>query len=184
MPDTWTYIIEEPRRTELLTDYGVPEAVISLGSDDLPDEVFDFYCNKPKHVFKDQTQAESDLVAAIFETRYKESYACRRKGNGLEYIYINVKNPADITILGDSEQCLFRALFDDIVDSEYHPRDPVTRAADAVDFQFLADTYSFVFMERELAIKGRRDRDMKAYYERRLAYIRGQSKPATVNPGV
>ncbi|MCP4600328.1 MAG: hypothetical protein GY847_07315 [Proteobacteria bacterium] len=185
MPDTWTYVIEEPKRTELLTSYGVPEKVISLGSgDNLPDEVFDFYCNKPKHVFKNEQQDGSNLVVGIFESRYNESYACRKKDNELEYIYFNVKKPTEVTVLGDSDQCLLRALFDEIVDGEFHPRDLITRSAKTVDFQYLGDTFSFVFLEREQAIKGERKRDMKAYFERRLAYIRGEYKPSNVNPWV
>ena len=41
MPDNWTYIVEEPRRSELLREWGVPETIISLGSGSVPDEVTD-----------------------------------------------------------------------------------------------------------------------------------------------
>ncbi len=185
MTDNWTYITEEPHRTELLTSYGVPQVIVSLGSGQaLPDEVFEFYCNPPRAKIAGHTEAGGVPLVGLFESKYNESYACRKEEETLEYLYFNVKKPEDILVLGDSEQAMFRALFEEIVDSEFHHRDFVTRAAEKVDFRYLADTYAFVFLERELAIKGQRTRDMKAYYERRLAYIRGETKPAAINPGV
>ncbi|MDJ0764909.1 MAG: hypothetical protein QNJ97_18145 [Myxococcota bacterium] len=182
----WTYIIDEPRRTELLRGFGLSEKVIALGSgENLPDPVFDFYCNKPKYVLKEaSTPPDAEPLAGIFESRYNEAYACGKWENKIAFVYFNFKHLEDVTSYGASEQSLLRALFEEIVDSEFHKRDDIERAAAAVGFRFLPDTYAYVFSERERAMKGERKRDMKAYFERRLAYIRGVSKPATTNPGV
>ncbi len=177
MSEESMYVIAEPRRTELLRGYGVSEAVISLGNGgELPDEVFDFYCLKPKTTLTGHDQKDADIVVGIFESRYDDAYGCRKGENGLEFVCFNVKHPTEIDVLGSSEQSLLGMLFEEIIDAEFHGRDPLTRAADAIGFKYLMETYAYVFSERELAIKGERKRDMKAYFDRRLAFIRGLSK--------
>ncbi len=184
MPDNWTYIVEEPRRSELLKEWGVPDLIIQLGSGSVPDEVFDFNCRKPKFVFKDDAPTGDAEVVGIFESQYDEAFACRKKGDGMEYIYFNVRHPGDIEVHGGSEQALLRSLFDQLVDSEFYKRDDIERAAKVIGFECLADTFAFIFAERERAMQGSRKRDMKAYFKRRLDYVQGISKPGTDNPGV
>ena len=184
MPDNWTYIVEEPRRSELLREWGVPETIISLGSGNVPDEVFAFNCQKPKHVFSDADTSEKALVVGIFESHYDEAFACRKQGDGVEYIYFNVKRPADIEVWGASHQCLLRALFDEIVDGQQYQRDDITRAAKTIGFEYLPDTYAFIFGERKQTLYGDRRRDMKAYHRRRLEYIRGTYRPGLADPGI
>jgi len=185
MSEKWNYVIDEPRRTELLKGFGVSEKVISLGSgDNVPDSVFDFYCKKPTFKLANQDQEGTEPLVIIFQSQYDEAYGARKNDDKLEFVYFNTRKPEDITVHGDSEQCLLRSLFDDIVDSEYNVRNDIERAADAIGFECLSDTYAFIFAERELAMQGQRKPDMKAYYERRLAYVRGTVKPGSTNPGV
>ncbi len=184
MPNNWTYIVEEPRRSELLREWGVPELIISLGSGSVPDEVFAFNCQKPKHAFSDEEPSDKDLVVGVYESSYGEAYACRRQGDGIEFIYFDVKRPTDIQVYGASPQCLLRALFDEIVDGQQYQRDDITRAAKKIGFKYLPDTYAFIFGERKQTLYGDRKRDMKAYHRRRLEYIRGTYRPGLADPGI
>ena len=184
MPDNWTYIVEEPRRSELLREWGVPEPVISLGSGSVPDEVFEFNCQKPKHVFSEEETSDQELVVGVFESKYNEAFACRRQGDGVEFIYFSVKNPTDVQVYGASHQCLLRALFNELVESNYYKRDDIERAAKVIGFEYLADTYAFIFGERKLTLYDSRKRDMKAYHKRRLGYIRGIYRPGLDDPYV
>ena len=182
MPDNWTYIVEDPRRSELLREWGVPELIISLGSGSVPDEVFEFNCQKPKHVFSDEETSDKELVVGVYESKYDEAFACRRQGDGVEFVCFNVKRPTDVQVYGASPQCLLRALFDEIVESEYYKRDDIERAAKNIGFDYLADTYAFIFGERKLTMYDPRKRDIKAYHKRRLKYIRGIYRPGLADP--
>ena len=184
MPDNWTYIVEEPRRSELLREWGVPELIISLGSGSVPDEVFAFNCQKPTYVFAEEETSGKDSVVGVYESQYDEAFACRRQGDGVEFIYFSVRRPTDIQVYGDSPQCLLRALFNEIVESEYYKRDDIERAAKKIGFDYLADTYAFIFGERKQTMYGPRKRDMKAYHKRRLEYIRGTYRPGLADPGI
>lgn len=184
MPDNWTYIVEEPRRSELLREWGVPETIISLGSGNVPDEVFDFNCRKPKHIFKDDDPSEKTPLVGIFESQYEEAFACRKQENGVEFVYFNLRHPENIEVYGTGVQCLLRALFDLIVDGEFYKRDAIERAAKIIGFECLADTFAFIFNERKKTMYGPRKKDMKAYFKRRLEYIRGTYTPGADDPGI
>ncbi len=184
MPDNWIYIVEEPRRSELLREWGVPETIISLGSGSVPDEVFAFNCQKPKHVFSDAETTDRELVVGIFETTYGEALACRKQGDEIEFIYFDFKTPSNIVVYGESPDCILRALFEDIVDGQYYQRDAITLAAKKIGFKYLPDTYAFIFGERKETLYGPRRRDMKAYHRRRLEYIRGTYRPGLDDPGI
>jgi hypothetical protein len=79
---------------------------------------------------------------------------------------------------------LLRALFELVVDAEYNVREDIERAAEVIGFKYLADTYAFIFTERKKSIYGSGKKDMKAYFERKLAYIRGELRPGLADPGI
>ena len=139
---------------------------------------------KPKFVPDSLDLVADGPIVAIYESQYDEAFAVAKKKDGLEFVCINTRNTKDITSYGDHEQCLLRALFELIVDSEYDTRENIERAAEIVGFEFLADTYAFIFTERKKSIYGSGKKDMKAYFERKLAYIRGEFRPGLADPGI
>ncbi len=176
MPVAWTYIVEEPRRTELLRGFGLSDVLISLGSGgDLPDEILDYYCIPPSCSLKNQGQPDSDLVVGIFESRHGDCYACRKNGDSLEFIYFHIKKSEEMVVIGSSEKSMMGLLFEEIADSAFQTRDELSRAADSVGFKHLDDVLAYVFSEREILLKGNKQRDMKKYFERRLVFLRGLS---------
>jgi len=176
MPDTWTYIVEEPRRTELLRGFGLSDMLISLGAEgDIPDNIFDYYCVPPSCQLEGQGRPDSDLVVGIFESRHGDCYACRKNGDSLEFIYFHIKKSEEMVVIGSSENSMMGLLFEEITDSAFHTRDDLSHAADAVGFKYLDDVLAYVFSEREILLKGNKQRDMKKYFERRLAFVRGLS---------
>ncbi|MCP4678690.1 MAG: hypothetical protein GY854_24905 [Deltaproteobacteria bacterium] len=176
MPDAWTYIVEEPRRTELLRDFGLTDLVISLGGGgEIPDEIFDYYCVKPSHSLDDENQAGSELVVGVFESRHGDCYGVRKRGDGVEFVYFHVKKTEDLVVIGSLEKSLLGLLFEEIADSAFHTRDELSRAANAIGFKYLDEVLEYVFSEREIILKGNRQRDMKAYFKRRLAFVRDLS---------
>lgn len=184
MPDNWTYIVEEPRRSNLLREWGVPETIISLGSGNVPHKVFEFDCQKPKHVFTDDDPSDKIPMPGIFESQYDEAFACRKQGDGVEYVFFNLRHPENLEVYGTSEQCLLRALFEELVAGEYYKRNDIEQAAKIIGFNCLPDTFAFIFNERKETLYGPRKKDMKAYFKRRLEYIRGTYTPGADDPGI
>ncbi len=168
MPGSWTYIVDEPMRTDLLRSYGIEDEVIALGVDSgWSHQSFDFCCRKPSHSSDDQHEIKDDVVVAIYETDVDESYSCRKCDDGLEFVYFNVKTPEDIKVIGHSVQSLLAALFEDLVQSTHFGRYEMADAAKIVGFKHLKEVFEFVINDQLLENRG--------YYERRFAFLNSLS---------
>ena len=158
MAVTWKYIVAEPLRTQLLTEYGVPERVIGLGGAEPLDEVFRDHC-QPPHRSTDEQTAEDDFVVGICETNEDEALACRQRGGLVEYVAFDVDRPASIMVIADSTQGFLGRLFFELVELEVDkqgpdPRQTLASAAEAVGFEHLDATYEYVLAERGRGLLG------------------------------
>ena len=169
MPESWTYIVDEPRRTELLKGYGLSNRVIGLGVDgDWSHEAFGFCCRKPMGYSDDPNEESGDVVVGIFETDRDESFSCRKRGDILEFVSFELKDPLNLKVLGTSIQSLLAVLFEDLVQSEGYNRWELKKAATCVGFEHLQDLYDFMMNALPLGLRG--------YDARLLEFVLGLSK--------
>jgi len=158
MSHAWHYIVAEPLRTELLQEYGVPDAIIRLGAPDPPDEAFRRRC-RPPHGSPDEQTRDGLLVVGICETEADDVLACRRRDSGLEFLSFDAEGLHSTRVVASSIQGLLAHLFFGLVEAELDnkvpdPRPSFRQAADAVAFKHLDATYAFVLEERNRGLVG------------------------------
>lgn len=161
MAKSWYYIVEEPRRSEILREYGIPESVIHIGCYEKTDKAFQIHCQEP-HRSSDDQSAEGDLVVSIYETDGDGAYACRKIGDQIEFVEFSAEEPDDIVQIALTVQGFLADLFVDLVyfhlDDGGDPKTALAKASASVGFRYLDETIAFVLEELEKPIKGYRER--------------------------
>ena len=158
MSQPWRYIVAEPLRTELLTEYGIPDRVIALGAPDPPHDSLRERC-QPPHRSSDEQSRDGRLVVGICETEADEVLACRRADGGLEFVSFDAEGLHSIRVVASSVQGLLAHLFFELVEADLDggvddPQTTLGPAAEAVGFKHLAATHEFVLEERTRGLLG------------------------------
>lgn len=139
----WSYIVREPRRTELLRRFGVSEPAIRLGLDgQLPHPVFKFYCEVP-HMSPDDQAATGPLVVGLYEGPGDVCHGVRHTPSGLEFVRFSSEEPERIRVMGRNEKAVWVELFSDLLTSEDFSGDELIEAADAVGFRALPEVIQY-----------------------------------------
>ena len=155
---TWEYSVAEPLRTQLLTEYGLPERVIGLGGAEPLDDVFRDHL-QPPHRSTDEQKAEDDFVVGICETNDDEVFACRKRAGLVEFVSFDADRPASIMVIAASPQGFLGRLFFELVELEVDKQGPdplqtLGSAAEAVGFEHLEATHQYVVAERSRGLLG------------------------------
>lgn len=159
----WNYIVDEPRRSELLRQLGISEPVVRLGNGGaLPHPVFEFHCRTP-HRSSDDQWATFPLVIALYETLGGICYAVRKVEQGLEFVSFDSEEPSALEVLGSSEQAVLADLVLELLGSGEHTDEAVRDGAAALGFSHF---------DACLAFLNRESQNEDGYEEQRVAFTR------------